>query len=108
MDSTVEHKQLANDTLPTWLGREGTVNQTEISPKLRTQISKYLKNQGYELTEEAKLLGKSGIEHTFDIVAERSDGFTSHVIAICIAAGGNRETELGTILLKPSSSPKDL
>jgi len=73
------------------------VTQTEISPKLKTQISKYLQNQGYELTEEAKLLGKSGIEHTFDMLAERSDGFTSHIIAICIAAGGNRETELGTI-----------
>ena len=64
MGSTVDYKQRADSTLPTWLGREGIVNQTEISPKLRTQISKYLKNQGYELTEEAKLLGKSGIEHT--------------------------------------------
>jgi len=73
------------------------MHKTEISPELGTQIREYLEQQGYEVTEGAKLPGKSGIEHTFDMLAERDDGFTSHTIAIGIAAGGDREAEMGTI-----------
>jgi len=69
----------------------------EISPELRTQIKEYLEQQGYAVIEEAKLLGKSGIEHTFDMLAQRDDGFTSYTIAIGIAASGDREAEAGTI-----------
>lgn len=93
--------QLANHTLPQGL-REGDkvrqkVRQLEIGPKLRAQVREYLQKQGYEVTEGAKLLGKSGIEHTFDMLARRDDSFTSYVIAVGIAAGGDRETEVGTI-----------
>ena len=73
------------------------VHQLEVLPELSAQIGEYLRAQGYEITEGAKLLGKSGIEHTFDMLAQRDDGITSYTIAICIAAGGNRETEMGTI-----------
>jgi general secretion pathway protein E len=76
---------------------EAQVRQIEISPELRTQIREYLEQQGYEVTEGAKLLGKSGIEHTFDMLAQRDDGFTSYNVAIGIAAGGDRETEAGSI-----------
>ena len=73
------------------------MRQLEIGPELRAQIREYLRKQGYEITEGAKLLGKSGIEHTFDMLAQRDDGFTTYTIAICIAAGGDRDTEVGTI-----------
>jgi general secretion pathway protein E len=73
------------------------MSKTKISPELGTQIREYLEQQGYEVIEEAKLPGKSGIEHTFDMLAERDDGFTSHTIAISIASGGDREAEMGTI-----------
>ena len=69
----------------------------EISPELRTQIREYLEQQGYQVTEGAKLLGKAGIEHTFDMLARRDDGFTSYNVAIGIATGGDRETEAGSI-----------
>jgi general secretion pathway protein E len=69
----------------------------EISPELRTQIREYLERQGYEVTEGARLPGKSGIEHTFDMLAQRDDGLTSYSIAIGIAAGGDREAEAGTV-----------
>jgi general secretion pathway protein E len=72
--------------------------QTKISPELKTQVKEYLEQQGYAVAEGAKRLGNSGIEHTFDMVAQRDDGFTSYTIAIGIAAGGgNRETEVATI-----------
>jgi len=73
------------------------MHQLKIDPELKSQIRDYLEKQGYEITEGAKLLGKSGIEHTFDMLAQRDDGFTTYNIAICIAAGGDRETEVATI-----------
>ncbi|MGA2669883.1 MAG: GspE/PulE family protein [Dehalococcoidia bacterium] len=69
----------------------------EISSKLKAQIREYLEQQGYTVTEGAKHLGNSGIEHTFDMLAQRDDGFTNYTIAIGIAAAGDREVEVGTI-----------
>jgi general secretion pathway protein E len=71
--------------------------QMAIGPELGTQIREYLEKQGYEVTERTKLLGKSGIEHTFDMVARRDDGLTSYTVAIGIATAGDRETQAGTI-----------
>jgi general secretion pathway protein E len=71
--------------------------QMEIGPELGTQIREYLEKQGYEVTEETKLLGKSGIEHVFDMLARRDDGFTSHDVAVGIAIAGNKEKEAGAI-----------
>jgi general secretion pathway protein E len=76
---------------------DGKMHQTRMSPQLRTQIREYLEQQGYAVTEGANLLGKSGVEHTFDMLAQRDDGFTSYTIAIGIAVGGDREREVGTI-----------
>ena len=73
------------------------VHQIEISPELRTHVRKYLEQQGYEVTEGAKLLGKSGVEHTFDMLGQRDDGLTSYTVAVSIAAGGDREAEAGII-----------
>ncbi|HEU65304.1 MAG TPA: type II/IV secretion system protein, partial [Chloroflexi bacterium] len=76
---------------------DGKVRLMEISPEMGTQIKEFLERQGYEVTEGAKLLGKSGIEHTFDMLARRDDGFTRHTVAVGIAAGGDRGTEASTI-----------
>ena len=69
----------------------------EISSKLRAQVREYLRKQGYEIAEEAKLHGKSGIEHTFDMLAQKHNGFAAHTIAIGIAAQGDRRTIVNTI-----------
>ena len=97
MGDMLDTCQLANYTLPEGLREGDKVRQLEIGPKLRTQVREYLQKQGYEVTEGAKLLGKSGIEHTFDMLARRGDSFTSYIIAVCITAGGDRELEVGTI-----------
>jgi len=73
------------------------VKQNIISPELKARIKEYLEQQGHEVTEGAKLTGKSGVEHTFDMLARRDDGFASYTIAICIASGGDSEIEVGTI-----------
>ena len=96
-DGIADFCQLTNYTLPELLIEEDKVHQLENGPELRNQIREYLQKQGYEITEGAKLLGKSGIEHIFDMLAQRDDGFTSHTVAVCITAGGNKEMEVGTI-----------
>jgi general secretion pathway protein E len=73
------------------------MRRLEIGPELRVDIKQYLQKQGYEITEGARLLGKSGIEHTFDMLAQKDDGFITNTIAICIAPGGDREAEMDTI-----------
>lgn len=45
------------------------MRQSTISPTLKSQFKAYLEKQGYEISQEAKLPGKSGVAHTFDILA---------------------------------------
>jgi general secretion pathway protein E len=73
------------------------MRKTEVKPELGAQIREYLEKQGYDVTEGARLLGKSGIEHTFDMVARRDDGFTSYNVAIGIVNAGDREKEARAI-----------
>jgi len=97
MVSNLDVNKFANDTLPGLPQVDGETHQMGIGSKLKAQIREYLEQQGYEITEGAKRIGKSGIEHTFDMLAQRDDGFTSHVIAIGIGACGEREIEVGAI-----------
>lgn len=71
--------------------------QVEASVELKSRVKDYLTNQGYEVTEDTKIIGKSGIEHNFDMLARRKDGISDHTLAICLAIGGSREKEMATI-----------
>jgi len=93
----IDCSQLDNYTSPEFLREEAKVSQLENGQELRVWIKEYLQKQGYEITEQAKLLGKSGIEHTFDMLAQRDEGFTNHNLVVCIATGGDKEAEVGTI-----------
>ncbi len=97
MLNNLDSSQVANYTFPELQKVDGKIRQMKISTELRIQIREYLEQQGYAVTEGAKHPGNSGIEHTFDMLAQRDDGFTSYTIAIGIAAGGDREIEVGTI-----------
>jgi general secretion pathway protein E len=97
MVNNLDFSQLANYTLSELPKVDGKIRQMKMSPELRAQIREHLEQQGYKVTEGAKLLGKSGIEHTFDMLAQRNDGFTNYTVAIGIAAGGDREAEMDTI-----------
>jgi general secretion pathway protein E len=73
------------------------VRQMEISPELKTHVRKYLAQLGYEVTEGAKLPGKSGVEQTFDMLGRRDDGITNYTVAVSLAAGVDKEAEAGII-----------
>jgi general secretion pathway protein E len=82
------------------------VHQLVIDTEIKSQVREYLEKQGYEVTEEAQITGKSGAEHTFDMLAQKDDGATTHTIAICIAAGGDSETE-GNIIFSFATKAYD-
>jgi general secretion pathway protein E len=75
----------------------GDMSQVESDTELKSRVREYLEKQGYQITDMAKLMGKSGIEHTFDMLAQKDDGFTTYKIAVCIVAGGDREAEIKAI-----------
>jgi len=76
---------------------EGKVQQLEPRLELKDRVMEYLKNQGYKVTERAKLQGKSGVEHTLDILAQKDDGLIISTIAIDVIKDEEREAELTTV-----------
>jgi len=50
----------------------------------KTKLLEHLKNCGYKFEEKAKILGRSGVEHVFDILAVNNDGVINHTLAINI------------------------
>lgn len=60
----------------------------ELQPKVR--FVEFLKQHGYKVTENAKIQGRSGAEHTVDILASRDDGVVTHKVAIGIEIARER------------------
>ena len=50
----------------------------------KSALVDYVKKRGYEAEQHAVMRGKSGADHTFDMLATRDDGLTVHRIAIGI------------------------
>ena len=65
----------------TWL-------EFELKPKL--QLMEFLEQRDYEVTENAVMKGRSGAEHTIDILATRDDGIVTHNIAIGVEVAGDK------------------
>ena len=61
---------------------------------LKDFIKKYLEKRGYKTTEGVKVLGKSGAEHTFDMLARRDAGFASHSIGVALIPDGDEKTRI--------------
>ena len=49
-----------------------------------TQLLEYLNELGYKVEEKARARGRSGLEHTFDILAYKDDGIIIHTLGISI------------------------
>ncbi len=76
---------------------QNKVKKSEPRREAESRVIEYLKSQGYQVTVGAQLRGKSGIEHTFDVLAARDEGITTRTIAICIVVTGNKESEASTV-----------
>jgi len=64
----------------------GENHSGSIAANARGLIVRFLRNRGYEVYERALILGKSGIEHIFDIFARRDDKIVVPTIAIGIGS----------------------
>jgi len=74
--------------------KTGEVSQVEPRLKLQNLAREYLESGGYQVTDAAKLRGKSGVDHIFDVLAQKDDGFVDYTIAMDIITGGDRDEEL--------------
>jgi general secretion pathway protein E len=66
----------------------------ESSSALKDLIKQYLEKRGYKTTEGVKVLGKSGAEHTFDMLARRDAGFANHSLGVAIVPEGDEKTQI--------------
>jgi general secretion pathway protein E len=65
--------------------------------QLESELEKYLTEQGYRASRGVKIRGKSGIEHTFNLLARLDDGFASYSVAFVISTDSDRENQLATL-----------
>ncbi len=56
------------------------------SANARAIVVRFLRNRSYEVYENAKIVGKSGIDHIFDVYARRDDKIIMPTIAIAISS----------------------
>ncbi len=69
---------------------EAKRNWLEFELKPKSQLIEFLKQHGYEVTENAVMKGRSGGEHRIDILATRDDGILAHNIAIGVEVAGDK------------------
>lgn len=62
-----------DDTRRDWL---------EFELKYKARFVDLLREQGYAVTEDARVKGRSGAEHTLDMLATRDDGIVAHSIVV--------------------------
>ena len=60
----------------------------ELGPK--GYLKRLLEKKGYKVTENARIMGRSGAEHIIELYAQKDDGITSHQLAACAIM--NRDT----------------
>jgi general secretion pathway protein E len=62
------------------------------------RLAQRLRSQGYEVEQSAVLEGNSSTQHTFDLVARKSDGLVDQMVAVAVAAhDDNQEVSLGEV-----------
>ena len=77
-----------------------TVGQTEREPfefKSKPHLVEYLRQGGYEVTENKSVTGRSGIEHNLDMLATMGDGIVMRQIAIGMSESAE-QTELNKMV----------
>jgi hypothetical protein len=81
VDEVVIYAYSFNESRRNWL-------EFELQPKVR--FIEFLRKHGYEVTENARVQGRSGAEHCIDMLATRDDGVVTHSVAIGIAIARDR------------------
>jgi len=61
---------------------ESKRNRLEFELRPKARLVEFLRQHGYEVKENARVKGRSGAEHSIDILATRDDGVVTYDIAI--------------------------
>jgi hypothetical protein len=54
-------------------------------------LKRLLEKKGYTVTENAKIIGRSGAEHVLELYAQKDDGITSHQLAARVLTDGHTD-----------------
>jgi len=81
IDEIVIYAYGFNEAKKNWL-------EFELQPKVR--FVEFLRQHGYKVMENARVQGRSGAEHSMDILATRDDGVVTHTVAIGIEIARER------------------
>ena len=65
-------------------------SRLEFELKSKLQLIEFLKQRGYEVSENAAVKGRSGAKHNIDILATRDDGILDYSIAIGVKIAGEK------------------
>ena len=71
--------------------------KTNSGPETQSRVIKYLEGQGFQVETNARIQGKSGIEHMFDMIARRDNGLTYQTVAVCLLGASDRDDEASNI-----------
>ena len=80
--SLVDEDEIDEASIYSYNLDESKRNWLDFELQSKGQFLNFLKQHGYEVTENARVKGRSGAEHCIDILAARDDGIVIHTIAI--------------------------
>ena len=94
--STLSDEEVKVQVINSYVLNEQSRNWLTFDTGYKSKFIDYLKRQGYEVFEKAKVGSGSGsgATHVLDMLARRDDGFLSFVLGIGIAIGNDNE-EIG-------------
>ena len=92
---STEDRIIKSDIYSYWLN-ESKRSLLEFELKPKPQLIKFLNRRGYTVTENAIVKGRSGADHSIDLLATKDDGIITYTIAIGIKVAGDK-IELGEI-----------
>jgi CheY-like chemotaxis protein len=74
---------------------EATMIASAADPK--TELSVFLKSRGYQVTVDAVVKGKSGVDQVFDLKAERDDAVATKTLAAAIERSEDDEVDIDKV-----------
>ena len=82
--SLVDEDQVGEVNIYAYRLDEAKTSWLEFELRPKVQFLEFLRRHGYKVTEDARVKGRSGAEHSIDILATRDDGVIAHNVAIGI------------------------
>jgi hypothetical protein len=88
--SLADEDQISEVNIYSYRLDESKRNWLEFELRPKVQFLEFLRRHGYEVTENAKVKGRSGADHYIDILATRDDGVVTHDVAIGVEIARNK------------------